>query len=648
MSMVETITKHQIPTEFSFPLRPDADNLNHPNINTPSRTSNHSRQYTGIQLDLPLPLNTNNDKNDVKPPTSKSSHRKHAHRRSAAISHDFSLEQPNLLSPKPLSFALAPSISLDDHSLKAHDPVSDTNKVINSPYGNYSSSALNSSFHLPSAQFSKSTPSLTSSPEFKSKKVVQFSPDIKEIQKPITFDDNEKKIVSSPLHFSECPIIESNIRPGPKSEKVAPVAKHKKVKSWAGSFIKFRSNKKDGAKVNNNVSTADKKRSSIALENDSLRKSLELSPSTLNSSNSSNSPKNFTSSSYVSTADVSDSATVSFAISLSEPAEPLIDLDAALGPFRTPKSFKDSQFQPSHRRTESAPESMFDQYGGRPRFDRSLMKRRGTSLVVDNEDVIIEEEEDATLSAIGQQQAASTSETSLESKSSSSSVLVSPQTRKKKHFEPTNSLKLVPILANEPIKADGCLSTSASTRSLSKLTVPSKVTISSSTPKADNRNQESPIISTSSVATRSCSIGSISTLNTNIPKSKSSNNVKLTDYNSSSSTLGIPRSKSMILPDNDDELHKENLSEFGEPGPAVRVNHSPNKINQPVTPTTPGRGERKASSSGRHGKRFSISSLASLGIYSPSNSSITTTASTRQRVTRRVLSWVGFRSKQKM
>ncbi|KAF5096695.1 hypothetical protein D0Z00_002694 [Geotrichum galactomycetum] len=602
--MVETITKHQIPTEFSFPLRPNAENSNEPSTYTPSRTSNHSRQYTGIQIDLPT---TNND--TLKPPAAKSAHRKHAHRRSAAISHDFSIDQLDIPGLKPSSFALAPSISLDNHLPRASS--STTGKAINSPYGNYSAST--SSPQLPPAPFSKSTSSLPSSPEFKSRKVVQFAPDITEIEKTANSDDDTP--IPPPTLAASPHFIESTISSAPTPDTLV---KHKKVKSWAGNFIKFRSHKKDNGKP-----IPIEKQS--ALENDSFRKSVELSPSTLSSG--SRSPKVFNSSSYVSTVDVSDSALMSLAISSSEPAEPLIDLDAALGPFRTPNSFKGSQFEISHRRTESAPESVFNQLGGRPRFDRSLMKRRGNSIVADNEDVIIEEEEDT--SSTRQQQAASLSTTSLVSSSSVSSLLTTPITRKKKHFEAANSLKLAPILVNEPLKRE------SAARSPTKPNLSPKITTLPSTPKTDG-NKDIPVISISG-----SSFSDSSTLNASIPKSKSSGNVNLGNY---TGELTIPRSRSMILPDDDAELQKENMSAFGEPGPAVHVDQ---RVQPPMTPTTPRRNDRKASS-GRHAKRFSISSLASLGLYSPSTSSMATTASTRHRVTRRVLSWVGIRTKPKM
>ena len=639
MSMVETITKHQIPTEFSFPLRPNADNSNPASTYTPSRTSNHSRQYTGIQIDFPLPDTTDN--NTLKPPTAKSAHRKHAHRRSAAISHDFSIDQLDIPGLKPTSFALAPSISLDNHLSGPSSSGSAPSKATNSPYGNHSNSASTSTPHLAPAPFSKSTPSLTSSPEFKSRKVVQFAPDITEIDKSENVDDNTdiETPITPPTLAASPHFIEPTISPAPITDKLAPAVKHKKVKSWAGNFIKFRSHKKDTTKVSlhNNSGFADKQ---PALENDSICKSVELSPSTLNSSGS-QSPKFFNSSSYVSTVDVSDSALMSLAISTPEPAEPLIDLDAALGPFRTPKSFKGSQFEISHRRTESAPESMFNQFGGRPRFDRSLMKRRGNSIVAENEDVIIEEEEDSTTaSSTEQQQAASLSTTSLVSSSSVSSLLATP--RKKKHFEAASSLKLAPIPVNESLKSESASTAPAQPQTELDLS-PKTTALPPMSKTGGSITKDIPVISINGTG---ASLNDNSTPNTSIPKSKSSGNVKL---GSCTGELNMPRSRSMILPDNDAELKKENLSAFGEPGPAVRADRQPSTapLQPPMTPTTPRRDERKASS-GRHGKRFSISSLASLGLYSPSTSSMATTASTRKRVTRRVLSWVGIRTKPKM
>lgn len=85
---------NSIPTEFSFPLR--HDNQSSPINSSYSPKKSHSRTYTGIEIPLSLQHSQQSPSFPSMPLTPpdvlsppKSPHKKHAHRRSAAISHDF-------------------------------------------------------------------------------------------------------------------------------------------------------------------------------------------------------------------------------------------------------------------------------------------------------------------------------------------------------------------------------------------------------------------------------------------------------------------------------------------------------------------------------------------------------------------------------
>lgn len=87
---------NQIPTDFSFPLR--NDDQSSPINSSYSPKKSHSRTYTGIEIPISIKESQLQQSPSfsyipLTPPDTlsvpKSPHRKHAHRRSAAISHDF-------------------------------------------------------------------------------------------------------------------------------------------------------------------------------------------------------------------------------------------------------------------------------------------------------------------------------------------------------------------------------------------------------------------------------------------------------------------------------------------------------------------------------------------------------------------------------
>lgn len=681
-------TGSQIPTDFCFPLRPEGPSSSPTRKNA---TNNHSRQYTGIQLPFPI------KSSDISPPppfqgfpelTTESStkalkanapHRKHAHRRSAAISHDFQIPDKGLAlvnkpsSPSSSPKSLAPSISLEM-------PPSKQNFSLQSSRASLSSSSCGSTSNNPqpptavlASSSCSSLPlqesSLLSSnecldtgdqhpkPHFR-KPRVQFASEVTEIDK---IPDYLAPVPVTPTSFEHLQLPDNDNEQllqlpqrQPMTPPQTPPKKHRRVKSWAGSFIKFRSSKKD---------TKTEKRKS-AVEIDSTRKSEESvfslpvpqrfeQPSPA----SSGSPlPEFHSSSYVSTADISDSALLSLAIT-SEPAIPLIDLDAALGPFRTPKlsnSFRVPQFEISHRRTESAPEAVLEQgpNGGRPRFDR-VMKRKVNSSAIESDDVIIEEEEDST-PLMGQQQAASLSTTSLVSNTSVTSNR--DRARLARNF---NSLTLGPFapvsnsaIPEKPLSDDSSSNPSpqmldetalAHIKALHRLSSTTNDTITPSMlqrPNSSSSELDSP-------ATIRESTDSVSS-----PALLPSPSIGPTE--AAESISSVPESQSEIF-------------DFGEPGPEVRtsvdsgvsstleqtkpqlvmaeLHHHQQQQQQQQQQEVPRRGSghlfpppqarpRPAVHARNHPNRFSISSLTSFSLHS------TNSEARKNSVSKRVWGWM--------
>lgn len=636
--MVSTaVTSSQIPTEFCFPLRPEG-----PSSSSPTRRNQsnfHSRQYTGIQIPFPVKAS---DISPAEPPsfadaakaaapseTSKSSlkagapHRKHAHRRSAAISHDFQLSDTGLAlvsksssSQSPvlqLPPTLAPSISMDmsapKHNLNHPPSRGSMTSPAGSPYNLAPTLASSSCSSLP-LQASPSTwenvPADEQPKPHSKKPRVQFASEVTEIDKFVDFGSSPVTPVASipsetGPEFAPPPPLPGT--PGtPGTPPQTPPKKHKKVKSWAGSFIKFRSSKKECKTESKNESKKN------AVETGSSRKSEDSvfslqAPPPETTEPSTPPPFEFHSSSYVSTANISDSALLSLAIT-SEPEEPLIDLDAALGPFRTPKlggSVRMPEFEIAHRRTESAPEAVLEATG-RPRFS-SAMKRRVNSVAVDTEDTILEEEEDST-GSVGQQPAAWVSAASLVSNTSTTSNR--DRARLARNF---NSLTLGPLKA------------------------------STSADDAQFANQLSPVLSPPQQP---------ETLDSplQVPPRISVE----TD-----SVCSVPDSQSDVF-------------DFGEPGPEVRTSidrvsinkHVPAVASAPLPPVAqepvpavdeepevipiprPRPANANAHNANRHTNRWSISSLASLGLNSlkSSSTSVYNPDGRKNSVSRRVWGWM--------
>lgn len=144
-----------IPIDFSFPLRPDVNkSSNSASFNRPKHQSFHSRQYTGIEIPVPIKasdLSTSSSFPEfpMTPPELVSSkprspHKKHAHRRSAAISCDLSALVSKPPSPDSLHSLDLPTVQFNEPSLK--------NSLCSSPYSMQSPAltiASNSSHSLP-------------------------------------------------------------------------------------------------------------------------------------------------------------------------------------------------------------------------------------------------------------------------------------------------------------------------------------------------------------------------------------------------------------------------------------------------------------------------------------------------------------------
>lgn len=655
MSMV-SITTSQIPPEFCFPLRPQDQQT----AGSPRRTGsfNHSRTYTGIQIPFPVKpadispapaiifpdggtkdnishaasTGTGTDTEAVgdninalttnpapppqqQPSRAKPPHRRHQHRRSAAISHDFSIADTGLgLSSTPsskdavVSSPSSPSPALDTvnqnlnqnfnsrsrdrHSLDTQYLSPDDALGNNAPFSSSSSLPLQSSASFSSWENSEA-------PESKQRKPrVQFASEVTEIDRILDVPTLPVTPTSS-IHQSPPPSLSTPAAPATPPH--TPPKKHRKVKSWAGSFIKFRSSKKD------NKSNEHKKGS--AVETASTRKSEESVSSLPAREEHSCSPPEFHSSSYVSTVDISDSALLSLAIT-HEPEVPLIDLDAALGPFRTPKlagSFRVPQFE--HRRTESAPEAVFEQHG-RPRFDRS-MKRRVNSVAIETEDTIMEEEEDyspvmyeqpkallSSASLVSTNSATSNRDRARLARSSNSLAIPLPFT-KSPHLVEVE--KRPSSLTNEP---------SITPTVVLEAPPPARISTESDTSSMPESHSE---------------IFEFGEPGPEIRKSQ--------DY-----PRPIPRSQS----------HPATLSIAHHPqpiSPPDAVQRKPSTMSigqqQPAPTPRPRKQQQSSSSSSRHHtNRFSISSLASLGLSSLSSHKSESTGAPRRSVPRRVWGWV--------
>lgn len=214
--------------------------------------------------------------------------------------------------------------------------------------------------------------------------------------------------------------------------------RHTKVKSWGGTFLKFRRQDDDS----DENETDEIEFSDIDDIADLAILAPPESPPCYHEPTSFNYSSSYIDSSQLVGNPIVAPAAPGVAVTVNSIAEPVIDLDAALGPFRTP-SFKNSPFEISHRRTESAPESVFSE--SKP-FHSSKSFKRLAPIASDDEDVIIEEEEDIPMSpsldcptppfmgknrsrSFGQQHEAHNSSISLNSSSSSSGISSSNRDR---------------------------------------------------------------------------------------------------------------------------------------------------------------------------------------------------------------------------
>lgn len=315
-------------------------------------------------------------------------------------------------------------------------------------------------------------------------------------------------IVSSPPTSLDSPVVHQKLTSSTSHSNIKKQKRHKKVKSWAGSLagsllrLGKKSHENETVPLPSNVSGNAPTSKHLSINNHTSQaivstpaQSPTFSPlslptppdvSDLDISPHPDSPichddnyATFQSSSYIETSLISSPDSLSTSSSMSAISlrhnnlnnslnvnhfasaqkdlaapEPLIDLDAALDPFKSSglgssfqlskndfdrKSFDSMGFQ--HRRTESAPESAFSDFGlGNSLYPRRpLMNKRGCSSIGsdnNNDDVILEEEETETVDNptttgnLGQQhQAATHSSISLASTNSTGHSFVSNSNR---------------------------------------------------------------------------------------------------------------------------------------------------------------------------------------------------------------------------
>lgn len=533
--------KYQVPTDFHFPLRPndindasksDVNNKNNTTYasSTPvtNRASYHSRVYTGIDFsDLPVPVQNSNKSSNPK---------KHAHRRSAAISHDFDAAT---------GLGLASSINFDRQFTESWSTTTDKNTQINS---------------YPSIKIEGAESTADLSPTRQPK--VQFAPEVKQIGKSASNFELHSKLMD------------------PKSQTENEGSHALDCDSWS-SFKFGKSHKKSELLHVQQVEQKQRRNSA-----ESARKALE-SPTTFK----------FAKQPAVSTtpslpiSEVSDSAVRSLAIT---PMEPLIDLDVALNPFK----------YGVHRRTESAPEF----FG--PKLQSSRLSGPGTS-----EFAILEEEDEGELVSIppppqlGQQPNASVSASSL------NSMLARDKARAARNYKTLSESWKMGALQS-------AISTSTSAKSLG----------SPSTPPSFEREvipteKDQVLLQTPPSTVLIPKEAAVVTPETNVSSTSTTGDTRT----SADSLTSLPESQSDIF-------------EFGEPGPELRkpiitaldpTSKPPYDrdmkpaASRPDTATTLNahpkpkhvksesrlNAPKRRVASGTHNKRFSITSLVSLGFH---------------------------------
>ncbi|KAG5357669.1 hypothetical protein CJU90_6509 [Yarrowia sp. C11] len=297
--------------------------------------------------------------------------RKHAHRRSAAVSCDFDAQvlfnKHDYLPPNPHK---QQNISTSTTTLAPPQPVS-----------------------IPGATHTQSP-----------KRDVAFIEPPRMLGSPPRMASPSMSEQSSSSQLSSSQVSSRSASPSKSSSPKKN--RHKKVRSWAGSLIKFRSSsslRKGKSPIHNTPNGNPSEEATMP--------SPTLSSPTLHSS------------SYIATNDpfyCPGAGSPEGSPSPSSKEFETIDLDAALYPLTLPPS-PNSRF---HRRSESAPEAMLDPTRGMKRKIRALVGEDLLSLHGSSaDDAIIEEEEPSSGEALGE--SSDPSESALTPASSTCSQLVS-------------------------------------------------------------------------------------------------------------------------------------------------------------------------------------------------------------------------------
>jgi hypothetical protein len=290
--------------EYSFPLKP--------------RTQSHSRKYTvdlgtGPQVGAGGGSSVGGALLTAQPGSRRG---RHSHKRSGAISHDFGTDGGgvlNLSSPSP-TFSTKSAFGSEHRS----------------PYG--TSPALtftssNSSLPHQSAVSLAISDGSCDTPAEPAAKQVSFA------------DEQQTRTQAVQTQQEPVRVRSEAMSDGPRATSGDRRRRHKKVKSWAGGFLRLHLHRK-----------------TVAATSSSERPGLPDSPVVTAMVD------DFRSSSYI--------PAQASVMCDEDVASPVIDLDAALGPFKTPTMLRASQtaselfsFSFSHRRTESAPEYVLSRGG---------------------------------------------------------------------------------------------------------------------------------------------------------------------------------------------------------------------------------------------------------------------------------------------
>lgn len=285
---------------------------------------------------------------------------RHAHKRSGAISHDFSAPDGaaflHLASPSP-TFSSRSAFGAEHRNNSPYDAASPaltfTSSNSSLPYQSAVSLATSETSTGGADGASSSKPASPQEPNAPGKRVSFAGPQAGQLQ--------QQQQPRASLRSAS-----STEHARPEETTKDRKRRHKKVKSWAGGFLKLHLHRKAGGGANGranagaNAGANTNRHGSLSPD-----EPVQAAPADTEPRVAIVGAEEFHSSSYIpARASVMCDEDV---------AGPVIDLDAALGPFKTPTTLRATQAASEmfsfsfHRRTESAPEYMSNRTSGMKR-----------------------------------------------------------------------------------------------------------------------------------------------------------------------------------------------------------------------------------------------------------------------------------------